>query len=92
MLMTLRNEVVKFNRPTVIMDDAWVNQQVAIGQLKVLFKLPAAATDAEWVDWLAESDGDISLAVASYKSKYFPDAELSSKTETVKAPVPTKKG
>ncbi|HQT78087.1 MAG TPA: hypothetical protein PLD10_13615 [Rhodopila sp.] len=87
-LMHIRTgETVEMSRPTVHLCDDWVRNQVMFKQIVILADdLPDTASDAEFVEWLKESKGDADLAVASYASKFRPEAE--------KPPVkePAKKG
>ena len=67
MLIAGNGTIVPHDRPAVLPADGWVQQQVAIGQLRVLpHQLADAASDAEFAEWLAASDGDKELAVVSY--------------------------
>ena len=85
MLMIGRKEV-PWNRPTVVFSVQQVASQIAIGQLKVLFELPEAADDDEWVKWLAASDNDLELALSSYRAKFTTETELEVPVIVVKKP------
>jgi hypothetical protein len=69
MLPSLKVEI-PWNRPAVVPSTGLIMNQVAIRQLVILFELPDEATEAEWVEWLNECDGDTKLAIESYKAKY----------------------
>lgn len=71
---------IRFNRPTVVDSDSFVQSHIAYGHLKVFtHTLVDEATDADWEVWLAEAEGDIDLAVASYLTKF--DAEAAKEPE-----------
>lgn len=84
MLMdVITGAVVEPDRPAVVPEGAFVANQVAIGQLRILHTgLSDDATDAEFAGWLAAAE-DRDLAIASFASKFEPKQ---SEAEPVSAP------
>jgi len=91
MLMHPRSrETVSHNRPSVVMNDSFIHQHLAIGSVRILARnLPPESSDEEWAEWLKNCDGDVDLAVASYVAKY---AETVSDPEPEPATVVTADG
>jgi hypothetical protein len=59
--------------------------QVRAEQLNVVSKLTDEATDEEWLKYVAESDGDGELAMASFLSSYGDGAGVSETKKAKKA-------
>lgn len=75
----LSGSILPHNRPAVLESGAFLQQQLALGQLVVHASgLPDEATDAEWAEWWKSCEGDLALAIESFKSKF----------ETPQAPAP----
>lgn len=61
---------IRSTRPTVVVSTSFVQNRIALGQIKVLAELPEEATDEDWVKFLEESDGDVDLARESFVSSF----------------------
>lgn len=71
MLLDMSGNEVPHNRPAVVPNGQFVQQQVVIGQLRVLaVDIVDEATDAEWAQWLKDAEGDVALAVESFSSRF----------------------
>jgi len=83
---TLRE--VSYDRPYCIKPTVFIDQRAARGDVKIIATdLPDEASDELWASYLAESQGDLDLAVASFKSAFEPkDAGEGEKAPEPKAP------
>jgi hypothetical protein len=55
---------------TVVMKTAFIESRTSNGQLVVMAQVGNAATDAEWLAYAKACDGDLHLAVESFKSAF----------------------
>jgi hypothetical protein len=55
---------------TVVMKTAFVESRAAAGQLIVMAQVGNAATDVEWREYAKACDGDLHLAIESFKSAF----------------------
>jgi hypothetical protein len=62
------------NRPSVIARSGFIDSRIALGQIVKVADVPAEATDDEFEAFWRDSDGDRDLAVASFLSKFDPEA------------------
>lgn len=70
------------DRPAVFAPGAFVQQQMGLGQLRVLASdLPDEANDAEWAAWLHECEGNVPFAIESYKAKFAAEAQEESTSQ-----------
>jgi hypothetical protein len=70
---------IQAGRPSVITRSGFVDARIAISQVVKVADLPDEATDEEFASFWADSDGDQELAVASYLSKFDPEAPATPK-------------
>lgn len=63
-------ELVRHEGYTVVDQGGMVPERIANGDLRIVAEVSDEATDAEWLDTVKQSDGDLDLAVASFKSEY----------------------
>jgi len=61
---------IAHNRPSVVISTEFIQTRIAKNQLKILGKLQDEATDAEFINFHADSKGDTELAVSSFMSKF----------------------
>jgi hypothetical protein len=54
----------------VAANSGFTERHTSNGNLRIVEQLTDEATDAEWVKWLAASDGNLALAQASFVSKF----------------------
>lgn len=74
-------------RPTVVRLTEWMGVRISKGELKVVAAdLKDEATDAEFVTYMKEMNGDAEAAVASFLSKFGKDAIVAEE------PAPAKRG
>lgn len=59
-------EHIPWNRPAVVYQSNFVTARVSTGAVSVLGQVNDQASDAEFANYLKESDGDMELAVASF--------------------------
>ena len=57
-------------RPAVIKEHAFVQERIVSNQIKVLGKLKDEATDADFLTYWKEAEGDAALAVESFLSAF----------------------
>lgn len=81
MLQDSNGQEVQANRPCVVRRSQFIHSRTALGQLKVLGQLKDEATDAEFLQYFRDSEGDAPLAVESFLSKFSVDA-VSEKPKT----------
>lgn len=85
----LSGSIIPHNRPAVLESGAFLQQQLALGQLVVHASgLPDEATDVEWAEWWKSSEGDLALAIESFKSKFEVPQEPPVPEEMVSNPNP----
>lgn len=65
-----RNVVIRSSRPTVVEKTTFVHQRAILGQLRHLGDVNDDATDAEFKNYLTESDGNVQLAIESFLAAY----------------------
>jgi hypothetical protein len=70
---------IEAHRPCVVVRSSFIAARSAIGQIKVLAELKVEATDAELVKYINESEGDMELAIESFKSQFELGNKLTSK-------------
>lgn len=71
LVQTTTGMEVPYNRPCVILADGWFQNQVALGQVKTLSNpLPENETDADFLGYWKECDGDREMAVQSFLSQF----------------------
>lgn len=61
-------------RPSVIPRSGFIDARIALGQVVKVADVPDEATDEEFEAFWRDSDADRDLAVASFLSKFDPDA------------------
>lgn len=64
------DNTIQADRPSVIEMTRFFESRVALDQIRVLGKLKDEASDEEFVKYLAESEGDMELAVDSFLSAF----------------------
>ena len=62
------------NRPSVVTRTGFVDARIALGQIVKVADVPDEATDDDFEGYWISCDGDRELAVASYLSKFDPEA------------------
>jgi hypothetical protein len=55
---------------TVVSRTTFVDKWVMLGQIKFVAEVADAATDAEWREYVKASDGDLQLALESFKANF----------------------
>ena len=81
----LTGQLIRWNRPTVVPTDGFIDRELANGQLTLVKSgLPDEASDAEFAKYWSSCDGDEEMAVASYLSKFEPEAETPTNTTPAK--------
>jgi hypothetical protein len=73
-------------RPSVIPRSGFIDARIALGQIVKVADVPDEATDDEFEAFWRDSDGDRDLAVASFLSKFDPEAPQAP------APKPSRRG
>lgn len=73
--------LIRHDRPTVTSPSNFLSDRVSRDQVRVIAELGDGATDEEWVKYLAESEGNLDLAVESFKSAFSGYAEDETETE-----------
>lgn len=80
--------VIEHSRPTVTNPTTFVQTRTSLGQLRVVAELTDEATDEEFAKYVKESDGDIELAVDSFKTAF----AASNEKTTIKQPEAKRRG
>lgn len=62
-------------RPSVVRQTPFINTRVGLNQVEIVAELKREATDAEYVRFLKEADGDFDVANESFLAVYGIDAE-----------------
>lgn len=65
---------LKSHRPSVVPLSGFLTARIALGQVAKVADVPDDATDEDFEAYWLDSDGDKDLAVASFLSKFDPDA------------------
>lgn len=65
-----KGHIIRAFRPTVTANTQFVSQRAAANQIRVLATVSDEATDEEFENYLRDSDGDVALAVESFKTTY----------------------
>lgn len=65
-----RNPVMRHEGYTVTHRTDFVSYRISLGQLRIIAELTSEATDAEWLKYVSESDGDLNLARDSFLSSF----------------------
>ena len=65
---------IQHSRPTVVEATSFVNARAAVGQIRIIGDAPDGANDADFVKFFTESDGDVELAIESYRSTFSTEA------------------
>ncbi|WP_164264027.1 hypothetical protein, partial [Stenotrophomonas maltophilia] len=68
-------ELVRADGITVVEKSLHWSEFISLGKVEVHAQVNDEATDAEWLETLAASDGDEELALASFLDRYPVDAE-----------------
>ncbi len=65
------------DRPSVVSKTSFLDQNIARGQVELCLaeELPANATDAEWLKCYQAAEGDMALAIESFKAVLKDDVE-----------------
>lgn len=65
------------DRPSVVSKTSFLDQNIARGQVELCIaeELPESATDAEWLKCYQAAEGDLELAIESFKSVLKDDVE-----------------
>lgn len=72
----ITGHIVEADRISLVGNCNFYQEKIAQGVVKCHARdLPDEPSDAEWLAWLKASDGNEDLAVASFVSKFDPDAE-----------------
>ena len=66
-------QLLPAHRPGVIISSNFVQTRIGANQIKVLGEVKAEATDADFVSYLKEADGDHQLAIDSFLSEFGAD-------------------
>lgn len=61
-------------RPSVVPRSRFVDARIALSQIVKVADVPDDATDEEFASFWRDSDGDRELAIASFLSKFDPEA------------------
>lgn len=64
--------LIRYEGYTVVMKTSFVEKWAMLGQLKFVSEVGPDATDAEWREYVKESDGDLTLALESFKAAFPP--------------------
>lgn len=62
--------IIAHDRPSVAEATTFVQSRTSIGQVRVLDTLTDEATDEEFAKYVAESEGDIELAISAFKTAF----------------------
>lgn len=65
-------QLLPAHRPAVLEKTGFIGQRISLGQVRILAEVNDEATDAEFEQYLRESDGDRELALASFQSAFDP--------------------
>lgn len=84
-----RGAIVAHDRPSVVMATTFIQSRTSLGQIRVLDTLTDEATDEEFAKYVKESDGDLELAISSFKTAYSSSNET---TTTKQSTQPEVKG
>lgn len=68
------NQSLQAVRPSVISRSSFVDARIALGQIVKVADVSDEASDGEFAAFWRDSDGNRDLAVASFLSKFDPDA------------------
>jgi len=79
-----QNELVRHYGITVVQKSQTMTEHMAMGQVLLRGQVNDEATDEEWLETLAGSDGDEELALASFLERFPVDAESARKAEPAK--------
>ncbi len=82
--------LLEAHRPGVITMSAFYQNRISRGHVEMLAKLKDEATDPEFARYVAESDGDMQLAIASFTSTFGIDAPETSKVDQPQPVAPAK--
>jgi hypothetical protein len=87
---TTGDEIAPF-RPSVIRRSSFIDTRVKLKQIVVVSELTEDATDAQFVQFLKESDNDIELAMQSFVAAFGPKEEAPEQVDAAPAPTPKKR-
>lgn len=94
-----QRELARAQGYSVVEKAQFWHERISIGQVIVKGQVNDEATDAEWLETVRESDGNLDLALASFLDRYPVDEASAKKPEpaavvpsTVQRPVNDKKG
>jgi hypothetical protein len=80
-------QLIRASGYTLVVKTSFVEWRTACGQLKIVAQVGDAATDDEWSAYVKECKGDLTLAVASFKSAFPIDERDTLPTDPTEAAV-----
>jgi len=90
LMNSAREELVRADGITVVEKSLHWSEFISLGKVEGHAQVNDEATDAEWLETLAASDGDEELALASFLDRYPVDAESARRPESKPVPPSTK--
>jgi hypothetical protein len=61
---------IRHDRPTVVQPSTFTQERLALDLEVLEGDLPAEATDEDWAGFWASAEGNLALALASFKSQF----------------------
>jgi hypothetical protein len=69
-------QLIRFEGYTVVVRTSFVDRFAMFGSIKFICEVADEATDAEWLAYVKDSDGDLALALESFKASFPPEGAV----------------